>query len=348
MNNVDKRLLVYKPISITLGFDWENTTLDQRAQMRWDYIQEQKKLDPNYVGYDFPEHFRSLHGGRAVKSTESVTFDLLVSTIGQLISARYEDKIWMTFGGKSHKGYLVTAINELDEARLAQVHRIVACTFIPIPEELFKLKNKLIINHKNDIVTCNHVTNLEWTTLRGNTIKAVQTGLIQTTCFKLTVTRPGELYGNEYYFFGKMDLDKYGFSHTPVLESTRTNKPYLCGIWSEITKEEIKDKSTGMSESDLEIIRNKRFGRRDANACVGTIVTEGPCKGDKFAIFSTAMLVSYGFGTSAIYAAIKGKLKISGGCTWERMTREEAKDLPIGLTPEQLEHISKTRAKKTK
>ena len=51
--NIDERLLAYKPISVTLNFDWENTTYDERVQMRHDYIEEQKKKDPNYVGWDF-------------------------------------------------------------------------------------------------------------------------------------------------------------------------------------------------------------------------------------------------------------------------------------------------------
>ena len=41
--NIDERLLAYKPISVTLNFDWENTTYDERVQMRHDYIEEQKK-----------------------------------------------------------------------------------------------------------------------------------------------------------------------------------------------------------------------------------------------------------------------------------------------------------------
>jgi hypothetical protein len=29
---IDERLLAYKPISVTLNFDWENTTYDERVQ----------------------------------------------------------------------------------------------------------------------------------------------------------------------------------------------------------------------------------------------------------------------------------------------------------------------------
>ena len=135
MNNIDKRLLAYKPISITLGFDWENTTLDQRAQMRWDYIQEQKKLDPNYVGYDFPEHFSSTHGGRVKKIVYDVAFDLLVNTIGQVISARKEDLL-ISFGGVTAHGYRVASFYHGNKLAPRRVHRLLGCTFLPVPEEL--------------------------------------------------------------------------------------------------------------------------------------------------------------------------------------------------------------------
>ena len=59
--NIDKRLLAYKPISITLNFDWDKMSYDERVLARHNYIEEQKKKDPNYVGYDFLEHFSSLH-----------------------------------------------------------------------------------------------------------------------------------------------------------------------------------------------------------------------------------------------------------------------------------------------
>lgn len=346
--NIDERLLAYKPISITLNFDWENTTYDERVQMRDDYIEEQKKKDPNYVGWDFPEHFRSTHGDKTDDLRYSITFDLLISTLGLLVSARYADKLFTTFGGKSHKGYLVTAINEPEGPQLAQVHRIVACTFVPLPEELKKDPGKAIINHKNDIVTCNQKSNLEWTTLQGNTIKAVETGLIHSTSFKLTVTQPGPLIGREYYFLSKGDLVKQGFSHSPIWESVRNGTVYLCGIWSEVSKEEMTNKPRGVPEEDLLIMRDKKTGRSDASATVGTIVTEGLCKGQRFALYGGAQLKEYKFDQSSLNKAIRGDLGIVAGCTWERMSREEAVDIPIGLTPEQLDHINKTRLKKNK
>lgn len=336
--DIDKQLLSYDPISITLKIDWNKTTMFERGELRHQYIEQQLALDPNYVGWDFPEHFRSLHGGRIHHAHQAVSFDMIISTEGEIVSVR-NNQLYMTSGADSHKSYKVMAIHENGRLRVVQVHRVVACTFLAIPKELKSIIYKLVINHKNDTPWCNKRSNLEWCSHRQNTIKAVQTGAIDSTSFKFTITQPGPLLGKEYYFFSKADLVRQKFSHAPIWESVRTGKVYLCGVWTEVTKEFIKDKFIGVPEEDLAIMRDKRLGRSDAQGYLGTIVSDGPCKGEQFVMFGGRELNTHGFVASGVLLAVSQPGRVYKNCVWVKITREDAVNIQLGINDKQKLHV---------
>ena len=58
--DIDERFLAYKPISEILGLSLELKDYEDRVQKRYDYIQEQLELDPEYVGYDYIEYYPKL------------------------------------------------------------------------------------------------------------------------------------------------------------------------------------------------------------------------------------------------------------------------------------------------
>lgn len=72
-------------------------------------------------------------------------------------------------------GYAQVCIWVGDRRRHFSVHRLVAITFIPNPE------NKPTVNHKNGIKTDNRVENLEWNTWSENNKHAFDTGLNKIT-----------------------------------------------------------------------------------------------------------------------------------------------------------------------
>ncbi|MGL4614366.1 MAG: hypothetical protein ACRCVV_10810 [Shewanella sp.] len=337
--NIDKRLLAYKPISITLNFDWENTTYDERVLARHNYIEEQKKKDPNYIAWDFPEWFKSHYGsGTNLSDQYFQDFTRLVSTVGQILKI-HNDAFEISFGLKRKSGYMRAKLkrggNRLDVA----VHRVVGSTFIPIPQELKDLRFKLVVNHKNDIKTCNIRSNLEWCAQENNVHAALKTGVTEVSCYKMIVELPGPLYKKTYYFYRMGDIEKIGLMQASVSLSVINKRQYLHSNWLKVHKSELEGKNIGIPPDELLILKDPKYGYTGTKALVGTIVSEGPCKGDKFCFFGSSELQRNGFLSTSAWRVIRHRKGTHRGCYFTAMTREEAADIPIGLTEAQKEHI---------
>lgn len=337
--NIDKRLLAYKPISVALNFDWEKTTYDERVLARHNYIEEQKKKDPNYIGWDFPEWFRSSHGFAGTRSGDYlVDKSKLINTIGQVVKLQGK-LVVISFGSKRSDGYFAVRLKCGEIRRKAKLHRIVACTFIPIPDKLKELRKKLVINHKNDIKSCNLRSNLEWCTNLENITKAYETGANNAISFKCVVEGLDGISGNVYYFSKISEICELNFSNWKVYRSVTTGIPYFHAKWYQITKEDLIGKQLGIPESDLLIMRDVRNSYFNSKCSVGTIVSEGPCKGESFYIFGSKELIKYGFDDSRVSSVALKKRKTHKGCVWKRVPRENSFGKPIGLTEAQKEHI---------
>lgn len=73
---------------------------------------------------------------------------------------------------KNQDGYLMVNLRKDRKVKLISVHRLIAITFIPNPENLPQ------VNHIDGVKTNNSIPNLEWCSSRDNLIHAIRTGLL--------------------------------------------------------------------------------------------------------------------------------------------------------------------------
>lgn len=91
------------------------------------------------------------------------------SSRGKLVEKYAQPKIMAQ--AYTVEGYLVVTLFKNGKPRQYKVHRLIAESFIPNPE------NKPVINHINGIKDDNRIENLEWCTVQENTQHAHDTGL---------------------------------------------------------------------------------------------------------------------------------------------------------------------------
>ncbi|WP_299116901.1 HNH endonuclease [uncultured Winogradskyella sp.] len=88
------------------------------------------------------------------------------------------------------------------------VHRLVAKTFIPNPE------NKPCVNHKNGIKSDNRVINLEWCTFSENSLHAIKT--------KLKIIKKGK----DHHLYGKTAHNK-GITKKKIIKCNQCSKGFM-------------------------------------------------------------------------------------------------------------------------
>lgn len=101
-----------------------------------------------------------------------------ISTYGQIMK---KDGSGLKSQHLSENGYYRVCLHYKGKVLNFSVHRLVALTFIPLPEKFIRKKltaANLVVNHKDGKKTNNRVDNLEWVTVKGNMDHAKEHGLL--------------------------------------------------------------------------------------------------------------------------------------------------------------------------
>ena len=126
----------------------------------------------------------------------------LISRDGKVYT-KYHSSDWKEmkpFKNNCHMGYMrISLIDSEGKRRKIHIHRLIAETFIPNPQHL------KCVNHKDENVMNNSVSNLEWCSHAynnsyGNHLKNCKKGLEKSLEIKRKPVVGVDTVGNEFYF----------------------------------------------------------------------------------------------------------------------------------------------------
>ena len=100
---------------------------------------------------------------------ENIEQDYYINKLGEIFSKKRHKQRKLKLSNCN--GYSIVCLHVNGKQKNEYVHRLVAKTYIPNPD------NRKEVNHINGIKTDNRVENLEWCTAKENTNHAVSMGL---------------------------------------------------------------------------------------------------------------------------------------------------------------------------
>ena len=313
-----------KLISDILNLSLAKEDHEETVQKRWDYIQEQLKLDPDWVGYEHAEY----HHGRV---------DLFINFNGCIISTNGEvfnntgllNKVYT-----NNCKYKFTTLKNKEKSSSYFIHRLLASTFLPRKDDLVsKPFHRLQVNHKDGVKVNNILFNLEWCTPSENIIHALKEGLSvpppaglnnkHTIPLLATVVMIGPFKGKQFVLVGKQEFINHGFhqggAHRCYNKDLETSNGCT---WVGIDPDKISDYPRTPPEGYLDYYReNYLLSMPTSIPIVGTI-ERGPHAGYTFCLIGRKEIKAAGFIDSHVREA-GHKNGMHKGCRWKVISKEE-------------------------
>lgn len=225
------------------------------------YIEEQQKLDPNYVAYDFA-HYIFIDSDVVFKCLNRI-----VSTNGDMYQHTKNGWVKCALLLKGYKYYRV--IMPIRSKSAINLHRVIASTFVPKPERHKDIEyNKLQVNHVDGDKFNNKTSNFEWVTGSENIKHAFDTELkVSTKGLEDPRTNPivGEvvkylpLKGYKFIMAGEKAFLDVNLIQHPANKNARERKGTRYGCkWKYATKKEIETLPMGFPKELLEYLRSRK------------------------------------------------------------------------------------------
>jgi hypothetical protein len=163
-------------------------------------------------GYE--EFYKISNTGIVVSKPRTITRKSSNKYSNRVISLTYKSRILKTQFNKF--GYESVSLRKDGVAKTIFIHRLVLLTFLgPVPKDH-------VVNHRDFNRANNNLENLEYVTMRKNTLHSVKAGRINLNVGRKMMRRKSKLNGKDVKdirasHMGVMELSrKYGLSHTQI------------------------------------------------------------------------------------------------------------------------------------
>lgn len=152
---------------------------------------------------------------------------------------------------KDSDGYLRTTLTHEGRSSDYGVHRLVAITFIPDPE------NKPTVNHKNGIKDDNRIENLEWATYKEQSDHAHSTGLRTYSTYhhtnrqniarrKVRCINTGEVFDSQ-----SAAEQHFGLYKSAISSHLNRGTNLRCGLQFDVVEEVLNSKMHSLMQEEV-------------------------------------------------------------------------------------------------